>query len=76
MYYFEVLQSGRYKEPGIYKGPARLISITYLATRVWRESEGKVVYIKNRIAPANTQVIDLHVDLKEFMFIKLKAKLL
>ena len=45
-------------------------SLMYQSTRVWLENNGEVTYLKNRYeSPESAKV-----DMKEFMWIKLKAK--
>ena len=44
--------------------------IIYMAERIWVEQDGTIEYIKNRFD------VDTPVDLKEFSWIKLKARLL
>ena len=46
------------------------ISYMHSSTRVWQERNGKVVYMKNRFEDRETA----EVDMKEFMWIKLKAQ--
>lgn len=69
------------RPPGIYAKPAPMIggryavpqgSIMHVADRIWLELDGgRVKYLKNRFSGGDTKV-----DMKEFMFIKLKAKVI
>lgn len=43
--------------------------LAYMSTRIWIERNGKVKFIKNRYVPQITEV-----DLKEFMWVKLKSQ--
>lgn len=44
------------------------VRLTQNSTRIWKEDSNKVRFVKNRFGP------DTKVDLKEFMWIKLKAQ--
>ena len=79
MMYYELLHAfqGRYSKegmkPGIYVGNfGRMINpgmLAYHSARIWEETEDGVIYIKHTVS------LDTPVDLQEFAWIKLKAKI-
>ena len=90
MLYYEILSPTRPSmnrpslEPGIYKDDVRLDAyarldveiafgiIAYAANRIWREQDNIVDYIKHK----NGGSVNWKVDMTEFAWIKLKAKVL
>lgn len=84
MVYFELLvpykeRQGNQIEPGFYVSNAWVSDgveitgrrITHVSERIWLEQDGKVKYVKNRSSGCETPI-----DAKEFMWIKLTAKVL
>jgi len=85
MFYFELpsgakSHNGKVKlEPGIYSYNTEILDlvptrIRYVAKRIWRESNGRVEYVKHINMPISILEDDLKVDMKEFTWIKLTAK--
>ena len=75
--YFELVQpvKGRWSKfalsPGIYYGEHNTKAppmISYQANRIWEETDDGVVYLKDRLS------WNRKVDVKEFAWIKLRAK--
>lgn len=71
-YYYEINDSfvEQWGSKYITVSPSSVFGLSMHAERVWREDESGIRYIKNRIEDPKTA----HVDLQEFMWVKLSSK--
>ena len=87
MFYFElpggaISKNGKVKlEPGMYSYNTEILDlvptrIRYAARRIWRESNGRVEYVKHINMPTSILDRDFKVDIKEFTWLKLTAKVI